>query len=1249
MVRGLTPIIGLAVVVALAMAAVFGAMSLANPAMAAIGQPADAQLTERTFSPQNLPKPTGLEVVGGQNLVSVEWDNFKVGDPAAFEAGVADTIWEIRFRSEGERYNPDDWYDAAEMEALGATDNSDAETDDVVIGYRDRDDDADTTGDTVRAELRGLTNYTRVYVQVRRARVGTALAAGDPSEDVIANSAVPADTPFAPTEFKAVGGANEVVLSWKPGENDPARITKWQYWQGTDNGSGIDTADTAADDGYAMDGKWIDIPNSESNVLAGHTISFPDSGRKYHFGVRAVSHDSIGLQLTDAMVMDVTADGQAVADDNPSIGKETGVTAIPKPSAPDVTATYGNGQVVLSWPRTTDNGIYAWQTRYKKTSDDEYTGWEVVFEEGNAIPGANTDQRERVALRATGDAREAVITRLENSTDYDFQVQALATSNLEAVVVDLGSASISVNMIRDNTADTGDTVEFPDGHEVGFVTEGVEGSTMATPLPPEAFEADFIHTSYEPGDSSRYDLEVQLNLEMPSMNTLTDEFIIELEDYNVPSSIGVNSIAVNVDDASSADEDRTTIPEDVSVSGEKIFITIGDLNKDRTGVRTGFADSQGEFADFEITPGSRIHVVIRESAGISNPTEAKTNGYGPVVTITKPDGTLLVDENWDDEDAPAEVNASPSIVVTLPWTIKLDEDEGGLGDVITATGLGFKDKTTLTVFVDKPEDDNDPKTPESEHMPDGLLDLGEDVLCQETVDGDDTATCEFTVTHPTFQGGINYISAVDGRDNKAVSHAKFLLEQSIQASPASGSPGEIMLIQVVDFDGGRMVDRIQLGGLEYCGPNANPYGEIIPCTVGNTDTSGSANFGVTVPNWARSGTQQLKVYIGGKNASTNVDIGGPQISVTPGTVQANQRISLVGTGFSSNEIIGDDDDDVSKITIGGEIISRSRINGGDDVEVDSGGNWSASVDLPLSEATTADGDRVIRVTDSGGRTGSVIVNIPTREVTITPDVGRVGTIALVSGTGFPSKNDEGRSFNIEIVYDAGNDKTTTVSSVPDASGRFEVQLRVPTTASIPSTNTVKVSFEDEHGIAVVTTVAHEVPEGLITLSETSGGPGSTVNVSGEGFKAFVPVKEVNIGTIEITPAPRPTTDGNGMVSFEVIIPGLDVGIQTIEVEVGQTTASTGFTVTESGIHPGNIIDVGVGLEDLGDNFVNIWHFNNDTKGWSFYDGMEGSDLTLLITGETYLLQIKSDIEVILNRDTRNLTCVGSNCWNQIVW
>ena len=734
-------------------------------------------------------------------------------------------------------------------------------------------------------------------------------------------------------------------------------------------------------------------------------------------------------------------------------------------------------------------------------------------------------------------------------------------------------------------------------------------------------------------------------------------------------------------------------PRDVSVDGEEVFISIGDITED------------DDIGVYEVGgSGVTMEVVFRQSAGISNPTEA--GGYY-LVGIAFGEGTK--DDNGDE--------IFPKLAYDIPQKISLSEEDGGLGTEVTATGKGYKNSTTLTVFLDKKvlvmwdHDDNDrtdmrplgpgnnaktvskgmvddyndaidddpargnvPKVPTNDddtarHVdPDGYawapnrnLDLTDDRLCAvDKIGGDDVGKCDFTISHPTFEGGFNYINAVDGRNNYAPDYDEFELTSSIQASPAGGSPGEIILIQVVDFTPNSSLDKVTLGRQDYCGGDNNPIDTSFTCPALVVDSTGSGNFKITVPNWARTGVQELKVFgTGGDDGSQNVTIGGPQITITPASILANQRISLVGTGFSSNAVIGDDDllegtdmeNDLSKITIGGEVVRRGRISDGEDVEVDSGGNWSASVDLPLSSSTTADGERVIRVTDSGGRSGVVTVAIPAREVTITPDTGRVGTIAAVRGTGFPSKNDEGSSFNVEIVYDAGNDKETTVSAVPDAGGSFEVQLRIPTTAAIPSSNTVKVTFEDDNGVAVVTTVAHDVPEGIITLSNTSGGPGSTVTINGEGFKAFVPVALVKVGTLDVTPAPKPSTDGNGMMSFDVIIPGLDVGIQTIEVNVGRTTSSTGFTVSESGVNPGDIKEVAVGLEALGDNFVSVWHFNNDTKMWSFYTPAleEGNSLTHLITGETYLIRIKSTTAVILNNDTRNLTCVGDNCWNQLVW
>ena len=336
------------------------------------------------------------------------------------------------------------------------------------------------------------------------------------------------------------------------------------------------------------------------------------------------------------------------------------------------------------------------------------------------------------------------------------------------------------------------------------------------------------------------------------------------------------------------------------------------------------------------------------------------------------------------------------------------------------------------------------------------------------------------------------------------------------------------------------------------------------------------------------------------------------------------------------------------MTFGGEVIPVDRINDGNAVLVDNGGNWSASVNLPLSSATTSSGTKELQITDSRGRTGGVEITIPAREVTVAPSVSRVGTIIVVRGKYFPSRNDGGDPFNVELTYKATSGSETRVSATPDAGGSFEIQMTVPTGASIPSTNTIQVEFEESDGEKVTTNVPHSVPEGSISVSRDRGPSGSTITVTGEGFKNFVPVSRVTVGDLEVTPSPRPSTDAQGAVEFEITIPGLEVGIQTIEVDVGDTTASVGFHVALSS-EVGESKPVAEAVEPLAANLDVVWHFNNDTKEWTFYDGQEGSTLTYMTTGQTYLIQIKSDQEVILNTKTRSLTCVAGNCWNQIVW
>ena len=92
----------------------------------------------------------------------------------------------------------------------------------------------------------------------------------------------------------------------------------------------------------------------------------------------------------------------------------------------------------------------------------------------------------------------------------------------------------------------------------------------------------------------------------------------------------------------------------------------------------------------------------------------------------------------------------------------------------------------------------------------------------------------------------------------------------------------------------------------------------------------------------------------------------------------------------------------------------------------------------------------------------------------------------------------------------------------------------------------------------------DTTQGSISVTPANGPPGTVATLTGEGFKPYLPVERVTIGSIDITPAPRLRTDLIGLISFNIIIPDLELGIQTIEAQVGNNLASTGFTVTESG-------------------------------------------------------------------------------------
>ena len=337
---------------------------------------------------------------------------------------------------------------------------------------------------------------------------------------------------------------------------------------------------------------------------------------------------------------------------------------------------------------------------------------------------------------------------------------------------------------------------------------------------------------------------------------------------------------------------------------------------------------------------------------------------------------------------------------------------------------------------------------------------------------------------------------------------------------------------------------------------------------------GSARHLGEDPNgvWTLRLTDHFPV-LGGTLRSWNIKVYGHAraiLEASPATAVPNQAIAVTGQGFTSGATINAANDG-SEVTLGGdgEALSRSaegfrNFNNGESVTVDSGGSWSATIIIPITVATTTPGAHPLKITDSGNRSGSVGITVPERKLAIEPAEARPGETVTLTGSGFPATNTRAKEHNtpsIEITYADELVGTAT----PDGDGNITLSFQVLLDAAITSTNRVEARYmipgAPSGAVQVKANTNHEVPVARIKLSMDEGKPGDSLTLTGDGFKAVATVDWIQIGGIEVTPAPTPATDQNGEFTATVLVPDLADGPYEVQVRVGGVTASANFKVS----------------------------------------------------------------------------------------
>ncbi len=382
----------------------------------------------------------------------------------------------------------------------------------------------------------------------------------------------------------------------------------------------------------------------------------------------------------------------------------------------------------------------------------------------------------------------------------------------------------------------------------------------------------------------------------------------------------------------------------------------------------------------------------------------------------------------------------------------------------------------------------------------------------------------------------------------------------------------------------------------------------------------------------------------------------PKITIAPTTALPNQFVAITGENFTPGGGAT-----LSSLTIGAVTIDTDKINFGYPVKLDTSGGFVTNLVIPLNSATLAAGSKTITATDSGNISASAALTISTPSIPITPTSSRAGSTVTVTGSNYPvaSSNlgtDQVPAVTISYYLTASNYEQVA-TAYPDSTGGFTTTFKVPANVTIPSTDNVVKAIMS--GASLQPIANHSIVKPSVSISPSSGDPGTAVTITGIDFNSFIQVNSLTIGPERIADPAKIYTDLNGKLTVNATIPKLDAGTQPISIQVGGkiytlTFTVTGTTSTVSSSQPATIPNpitypLNSQLSPLGANLIRIFHFSNATKEWSFYDPKSDiapyATLTELVIGKAYWIKVKRAQATVIGGTYRDLF----QGWNLVAW
>ena len=789
-----------------------------------------------------------------------------------------------------------------------------------------------------------------------------------------------------------------------------------------------------------------------------------------------------------------------------------------------------------------------------------------------------------------------------------------------------------------------------DGPLAPFLPQCQDGSTPPPPptgpgTPPPPTDAtdgtDLPAGAMLESSSDTSSAGVKLTLTIELDRNLTGSSWVEIyleDDYQEPGSIAKENVIFEIQGTNPAETNPPSNPtlnttftaaaveidDGGEIDGEEDAVVISARIPDmRSGDETGYP-----------LAGQTLRMVVSKAAGIENPSEQGSHSTGFSIIGGTADRADEAGMKLDDLLTKAKIS--------------LDADDGGRGKEVTISGSGFNNGTTAEAFVLVA----DTKPMDCETL---IANSDSESLGTAGVGSDDKFSITFTVHQDEFDAGmVNWICAKDSESDGGNRYSSdvdgFEVKDSLSITPEAVAYGEEVTLKPRDFMSSATLVYVYLGGTEA--ENTLMYGG----SDAPVQRDGS-DYVFDMPG-GYSGSLRITVeYSDGAKASETITVEPSSLTLSVTEAAPNQSIVISGSGFSEKSYIK-----VSDITIDGQPLvvdesgTENVLVGVEIVEVvktTSTGEFTASVKV-WSYSTTdnpalSDGTYKIEAEDVQGFSGSAIITILAPTLMVSPTAAGPRDYIVISGTNWPvSTSDDDREVNINV-----DDRNRNAGV--DSTGRFNYEYQLRSTIQIGKEHTITVTYDDEDGSGdIEEEITFIVPSSNVTIIPAAAAPGATIAVEITGMPIIRLVEEVVIDGADRL-RDSYTTDNEGNVTVEgIVVPYADPGFYPVRITVGDDTAVVQLEILAEADVRGATSPLPESVMDLGDSVVRVFHFNTSSKVWTFYDPrpeFEGlNTLTELSGGQPYWILVSENVaNVVLNARTRNLTCVGGDCWNQLVW